>query len=499
MLAANGEECGDLAAVLLPLTEDHRGCDEGMGVDEMLRRFVGEFGPWQLRQFLLASIAWALNALHTMVVVFANRDPDGRDSCSAAPLPGWRAVSTVEEWGLTCGGERFKVGLAQTAFFSGAMIGAAIFGHLSDTFLGRKGALTLSSSLNATFGILTAFSPAFWSYAALRFLTGLSTGGVGLSAFVLATEPVGPTRRASVAMSTFFFFSIGASILSLIAFFVPSWRLLYIATSFPSVLFIFLALPFISESPRWHHVRRNHSAAMSIMLEIAKTNGSTIPDRAYLVPVDSGSSTASIFDVLQSPLTRSRLLLAVAINLLGSVVYYGLTLNVGSLGTDLHFAVVMNAVAELPAYAMTAVALRWCGRRPMTTGTLWLSGASCIAGGMLVGNGQVLMAARLLCAAVGIFAEAGGFDLLYIYTAELFPTVVRNAALGCVTLAGQLGAMAAPMVVAAGGRWPFVVFGACGMAAGALGWFLPETCNRPLYETLEALEGGEAEKPSAGG
>jgi OCT family organic cation transporter-like MFS transporter 4/5 len=37
----------------------------------------------------------------------------------------------------------------------------------------------------------------------------------------------------------------------------------------------------------------------------------------------------------------------------------------------------------------------------------------------------------MACGVVGIFSVAATYNLLFIYTAELFPTVVRNAALGC--------------------------------------------------------------------
>ncbi|PKA53542.1 Organic cation/carnitine transporter 4 [Apostasia shenzhenica] len=365
MPARETESSGDLTVELLP-TANSDGEEEGIGVDEMLERFAGEFGPWQLRQFLLTSIAWALNSIHTMAVVFADREPAGPDPCGAASRAGEWAGSTVEEWHLACGGERYKVGLAQSAFFAGSMIGAAIFGHLSDSFLGRKGALTVASGLNATFGLLTAFSPSFSVYAAFRLLTGVSTGGVGLSAFVLATEPIGRSRRAAAAMSSFYFSSAGAVALSAIALLIPSWRHLYVATSIPSLLFVLLAIPFISESPRWHLVHRNPSAAMSIIRAIANSNGSFVPGAlsltldAYPGKVSPGAAAAvssSIIDVLRSRLTRSRLVLAVLINLLGSIVYYGLTLNVGNLGSNLHFSVILNAVAEVPAYMLTAMAV----------------------------------------------------------------------------------------------------------------------------------------------
>ena len=94
-------------------------------IDEALSSYAGEFGRWQLRHFVAVSAAWALEALHTMVIIFADREPP--TSCAGG---GWEwagggaaaSSSTVAEWGLVCG-ERYKVGLAQAVFFAGCMIG----------------------------------------------------------------------------------------------------------------------------------------------------------------------------------------------------------------------------------------------------------------------------------------------------------------------------------------------------------------------------------------
>lgn len=55
------------------------------------------------------------------------------------------------------------------------IIGAGIFGHLSDSKLGRKGSLTMVCILNVIFGLLTSISPGYWTYVLLRLLTGFST------------------------------------------------------------------------------------------------------------------------------------------------------------------------------------------------------------------------------------------------------------------------------------------------------------------------------------
>lgn len=475
----------------------------------MLRLHAGEFGRWQLRHFVLTCAAWALEAFHTMVMIFADRQPPWRclsgvdcppEPCGI-PSSAWEWVegasaSTVSEWGLICG-QRYKIGLAQSAFFAGCMLGAGVFGHLSDSFLGRKGSLAVVCILNAISGVLTSLSPSYWIYALLRLLNGFGTGGVGLCAFVLATEPIGPSKRGVAGMSTFYFFSGGIAILSGVAYLFPTWRSLYVVTSLPSLLFLLLILPFVSESPRWYLIRRRTDEAMAIMRDIARRNGRDIPPGVSLkLDDDDGdkeqgnkveAESGSIIDVVRSPTTRLRLILMLGINFVCAIVYYGLSLNVVNLKTNLYLNVLLNSVSEMPAFVITALLLDRFGRKPLGLGTMALSGLSCSIGFMVGGDGMM----RMVCGVVGIFGMAAMYNLLFIYTAELFPTVVRNAALGCVTQANQLGAILAPLVVVAGDRMPFAVFGACGFAGVLLTYYLPETMNKPLYDTMTGMENAE--------
>ena len=97
-----------------------------------------------MKHFVLTSLAWALEAFHTMVMIFADREPAWRcleegepgSGCFAEAnvcklQPGsWEWVggagsSTVSEFGLVCG-EKYKIGLVQALFFGGCMIGEYI-------------------------------------------------------------------------------------------------------------------------------------------------------------------------------------------------------------------------------------------------------------------------------------------------------------------------------------------------------------------------------------
>uniref|UniRef100_A0A1J3D792 Organic cation/carnitine transporter 4 n=1 Tax=Noccaea caerulescens TaxID=107243 RepID=A0A1J3D792_NOCCA len=494
--------------------------EERLCIDEMLQRYCGEFGRWQMKHFVLTCLAWALEAFHTMVMIFADQEPAwrcvgsgcqvGSSNCGMDP-GSWewtegKGSSTVSEWGLICG-DKYKVGLVQAIFFAGCMIGAGVFGHLSDSKLGRKGSLTVVCIINAIFGIATAFSPNYWTYVTLRFLTGFSTGGVGLCAFVLATEPIGPSKRGVAGMSTFYFFSSGIALLSGIAYVFRPWRELFIVSSLPSLLFLLIVIPFISESPRWYLVRGKVDEAMKLMHAIAKTNGRHIPAGVTLALDDEEEATAgdnngernitpvegSLKDVIQSPLTRIRLLLTVAISFTVAIVYYGLSLNVVNLKTNLYLNVLLNAVAELPAFGITAVLLDKYGRKPLTIGTQWFSCVFCVIG-FVVGGVGPWKTVRMVSGVLGIFGMAGTYNLLFIYIAELFPTVVRNVALGCATQMSQMGAILAPFVVVLGEELPFGVFAVCGLVGGGLAFYLPETLNKPLYDTMFGMHEAESNR-----
>lgn len=324
------------------------------------------------------------------------------------------------------------------------------------------------------------------SFLAFSHPSPLATGPMSFSDYSLASapEPIGPTKRGIAGMSTFYFFSGGIALLSGIAYIFQSWRSLYIASSIPS-------LPFISESPRWYLIRGQTDQAMKVMHNIATSNGKHLPKNVYLALDEEANGngmqfkrkeTVTVIDVIKSPLTRSRLLLVVVINFTCSVVYYGLSLNVVNLETNLYLNVLLNAAAEIPAYLLTAILIDRFGRKPLGVGTQWLSGIFCIVGSLL-GSQGIWKAVRMACGVLGIFGMAGTYNLLFVYAMELFPTVVRNAALGCAAQMAQLGALLAPLVVVMG-LW------CSGHVGGILMLYLPETMNKPLYDTMNGMADG---------
>src|SRR5437870_8547803 len=86
------------------------------------------------------------------------------------------AVSGVLQDPATLGLSSAQIGLAASAYLSGAVIGALVCGHLTDRY-GRAKLFFITMAIYLTGTMLTAFSWDFTSLCAFRVITGFGIGG----------------------------------------------------------------------------------------------------------------------------------------------------------------------------------------------------------------------------------------------------------------------------------------------------------------------------------
>ena len=92
---------------------------------------------------------------------------------------------------------------------------------------------------------------------------------------------------------------------------------------------------------------------------------------------------------------------------------------------------------------------------------------------------------------LGKFAITSSYGTIYIFTAEQFPTVIRNVALGASSTFAKIGSVIAPQVnllTLIWGPLPMISFGVSALFGGILSLLLPETLNKTLPETIEDAE-----------
>lgn len=92
----------------------------------------------------------------------------------------------------------------------------------------------------------------------------------------------------------------------------------------------------------------------------------------------------------------------------------------------------------------------------------------------------------------GKFCIAASFSVVYIHSAEIFPTSVRNSAMGIVGSAARLGGILAPLMARNLGKvYPnlhFLLFGLLSLFAGILNTRLPDTTGLPLPECISDMK-----------
>lgn len=397
--------------------------------------------------------------------------------------------SIVTEWFLIKQ-QAYKVSLAGSLFFAGVLVGNVVFGPLSDR-IGRKPVFLTGLFFEVLFGFATAFAPSYEVFAVSRLLVGLMNGGMALVSFVLTQEYVGKSYWAMTGTLTNMTFAVGIAIFGAMGFYIRPWRNLATAANSPGAL-LFLLCVSLPESPRWLYSHGHTDRAEEVLRYMALRNGNgnaKVNLRRCLGNTKTGNS--SIFHLYTHPVLRLRTVVLMYVWYACSLVYYGLTLNASEDSGNRYFSVAMYGLVELPAYPLCFYFInkKWAGRRKTMASFLGLAGLACLCTTIMPESAGALLSATSL-ALLGKLMVSAAFNIVYVYTSELYPTVIRNAGLGVCSMSCRVGGILAPFVPsmrALHSSMPFIVFSLSGISAGGLGLLLPETLDKPVAETLSEL------------
>ncbi|KAL5744919.1 hypothetical protein ACOSP7_027801 [Xanthoceras sorbifolium] len=482
-------------------------------LDEIIERYIGDFGWVQFLQAFLVSFAWVFDAQQTFISVFTDAEPTwhcndqlGDELCNSMSdicqlsKSSWSwdlpvHTSIISEWGLECASSLVK-GLPASSFFMGCLAGGFVLATLADSSLGRKNMLFLTCLMMSLSSLLTILSTNVWIYSALRFVNGFGRATIGTCAIVLSTELVGKKWRGQVGTLGFLCFTLGFLSLPAIAYINrgSSWRALYFWTSTPTILYSMLVPFLVRESPRWLFVQGRTDEAVSIIKSITPTsnrnNISTMSFSNLCFERETWNvDLYSAIKVLVETKWAFRRISAAMVTGFGiGMVYYGMPLGLGNLSFNLYLSVTLNALSELPTSIITFFLIGKLNRRSSLLGFTILSGTCSV---MCVVAGNVSATLQIGLELVSFFSACTAFGLTLIYTLELFPTCVRNSAISMVRQAVVFGGVFSPMLVAAGRKNGFLLFGIFGLVIGVCGLFvvvLPETRDRTLSDTMDEEE-----------
>ncbi|XP_040127812.1 organic cation/carnitine transporter 2 isoform X3 [Ictidomys tridecemlineatus] len=269
------------------------------------------------------------------------------------------------------------------------------------------------------------------------------------------------------------------------------WRMLLLALTVPGVLCAALWW-FIPESPRWLISQGRYKEAEVIIRKAAKINGivapSTIFDPSELQDLRSKKQQSHrILDLFRTRNIRIVTIMSIILWLTIAVGYFGLSLDTPNLHGDIYLNCFLSAVVEVPAYVLAWLLLQHVPRRYSMATALFLGG-SVLLFVQLVPPDLYYLATVLVM--IGKFGITSAFSMVYVYTAELYPTVVRNMGVGVSSTASRLGSILSPYFVYLGAYdrfLPYILMGSLTILTAILTLFFPESFGSPLPDTIDQM------------
>ncbi|XP_076466620.1 organic cation transporter protein-like [Babylonia areolata] len=404
--------------------------------------------------------------------------------------------TVISYFDLVCDKKKYRAHI-NVAYIVGLFIGSPLSGYLCDRF-GRKKTLFVGALAGLVVGVLSAFPFIPYLFIVYRILRGAVGLTMYLALFVLIVEMAGPDKRNTMGSLVCIIWSMGPFLVASISYVLANWRHLQLLSAVPYVLPL-LTWRLVPESPRWLLFKGRASEAIRVVREAARLNGMVQPAEDVQVtdlPGDSQGATTS--QSVRQMVRHHRLIVRTLIVFFNwgavSMAYYGLTLNVANLGGSLRVNFLMSMAVELAGYFLAWSLLDRLGRKRTHCLTMMLAGLACLATifpFLYLGpeHGWVLTALAM----VGKLGISAAFSSLYLVSAELFPTVIRNFALGCSSTAGRVGSLTSPYIAdlslyiegSFGKVLPLIIFGSVTVAAGLASLLLPETLGRQLPDSIE--------------
>lgn len=390
-------------------------------------------------------------------------------------------------------------GIAASAVFAGVGVGAAIAGFLCDRY-GRRRMLVYTMYLWGFASLLTAFAWDLWSFAALRFITGIGLGAELPAAFALIAECMPATRRAKITGWMQIGASTATTLFNLLAlgavWFVGEafgWRAMFVVMFLAALLAIYVRRH-VPESPRWYEASGRHAEAEVAMRAFERQVEMAM--KQPLPPVQPSTQqqppprVRSGFWDLFSHGYAKRTLFVWTLWLVVMMGYFGITTWVGKLLVDRGMSVsdsivvgVLISLAGIPAAWLTGNMMERAGRKIVIIGVLLFVSVAAFAYGSATAFIWIVLTGAMMR-----FFMVALATTLYVYTPELFPTHVRATGLGTASAMGRISAVAGPLIVPPlviifGYTGAFAAFAACFCISAVLVLaFGPETKGKSLED-----------------
>jgi MFS family permease len=424
------------------------------------------------------------------------------------------------------------VGLIGSVYLLGEVVGALLFGRITD-MIGRKKMFVACLGLYLVASGISGLSFSLWFLLLFRFLAGMGIGGE-YTAINSAIDELIPSHyrgRADIAVNGTYWAGAAngaaASIFLLNPHLLPinvGWRIGFFIGPVAGLFIIYLRRT-IPESPRWLMTHGREAEAEQIVDEI---EARVERDGVHLEPVPeskalvvTGRGTVSYVQIAKTMLRQypSRSFLGFSMMVtqafLYNAIFFTQALVLGHFyhipSNHLGFYFFPFAAGNLLGPLLIGPLFDTIGRRKMILFTYASSGILLAISGFLFHQGALNATTQTIFWCVIFFLASAGASSAYLTVSEIFPLELRGQAISFFFAISQLvGGVAAPTIFGAligNGHNPGPLtigyyFGAAIMIiGGVIAWFFGVNAERKALEDiatpLSAASGAHANVTNA--
>jgi MFS family permease len=460
------------------------------------------------------SIPYRLDALrwsgfHTRVVLALGITwiLDGLEVTLAGALSGALKQSPILHF------SNFDVGLSNSLYLAGAVLGALGFGWLTDR-IGRRKLFFITLALYLAATAATALSWNIASYALFRFLTGAGIGGEYTAINSTIQELVPARYRGWTDLVVNGSFWIGAALGAICAIVLLDphligadlgWRLAYL-TGACLGLVVFVMRMWIPESPRWLIIHGHPDRANAIVGDIERSvTGQAQDSRQNKWPklklrMRDHTPLREVAHTLFS-LYRQRSLVGLALMIAQAFFYNAIFFTFALVLTDFYgiaadqvgWYILPFAAGNFLGPLVLGRLFDTLGRRVMITFTYGISGVLLALSGYLFAIGVLSAKSQTIAWMLIFFCASPAASSAYLTVSETFPLEVRALAIALFYAIGTaIGGVAGPalfgVLIDTGSRasvFGGYLFGAVLMiAAACVAWRYAVAAERKSLETV---------------
>lgn len=360
-----------------------------------------------------------------------------------------------------------QVGLTATIYLIGQVVGALVFGRLTDK-LGRKKMFVLTLGLYLVGSGIAALSPNMWFLWVFRFVAGMGIGGE-YSAINSAIDELMPgAYRGRVDLAINGTYWAGAMIGSLGgSFFLDTdrfsanigWRICFLIGPILGLAIIYLRRH-IPESPRWlvtHGQADEASRIVDGIEEQARAQGKAIPELTEAdgewIKAKEGLTPRQlwyVFTKMYPTRTVLGLTLMITQSFLFNAIFFTSSLVLenfyGKTSAQAALYFFPFALGNLLGPLLLGGLFDTVGRRKMIGGTYTLAAAVLTLSAFLFKADVLSAGTHTILWCISFFFASAGASAGYLTVSEIFPIEVRGQAISYFFSAAQLVGATGPFL-----------------------------------------------------